>query len=144
MASHSAELLRAACASYAQEHHCDRSHDRPSQLGHLHCQHESSDTATHLPKLLAAVKWSKVRIAMGAPRALLTAAWRKACGGHNLEAIRAVTEMVNSIILEIMQAMALREFQQWAEETGWSFWAQIMTPEEARGYCSTAPHWRWR
>ena len=50
MASHSAELLRAACASYAQEHHCDRSHDRPSQLGHPHCQHESSDTATHLPR----------------------------------------------------------------------------------------------
>jgi hypothetical protein len=70
------------------------------------------DTATHLPKLLAAVKWSKVRIAMGAPRALLTAAWRKACGGHNLEAIRAVTEMVNGIILEMMEAMTLQEFQQ--------------------------------
>ena len=62
--------------------------------------------------------------------------------GKNLEAIRAVTEMVNGIILEMMEAMTLQEFQQWAEETGWSFWAQIMTPEEARGYCSTATHWR--
>jgi hypothetical protein len=29
--------------------------------------------------------------------------------------------------------MTLQEFQQWVEETGWSFWAQIMMPEEARG-----------
>jgi hypothetical protein len=40
---------------------------------------------------------------MGAPRALLTAAWYKGCGGHNLEAIRAVTEMVNDIVLEVME-----------------------------------------
>jgi hypothetical protein len=45
--------------------------------------------------------------------------------------------MVNGIILEMMEAMTLQEFQQWAEETGWSFWAQIMTPEEARGYRNT-------
>ena len=57
--------------------------------------------------------------------------------GKNLEAIRAVTEMVNGIILEMMEAMTLQGFQQWAEETGWSFWAQNMTPEEARGYRNT-------
>jgi hypothetical protein len=45
--------------------------------------------------------------------------------------------MVNGIILEMMEAMTLQEFQQWAGETGWSFWAQIMTPEEARGYRNT-------
>jgi hypothetical protein len=46
--------------------------------------------------------------------------------------------MVNGIILEMMmEAMTLQEFQQWAEETGWSFWAQILTPEEARAYCNT-------
>ena len=45
--------------------------------------------------------------------------------------------MVNGIILEMMEAMTLQEFQQWAEETGWSFWAQIMTLEEARGYRNT-------
>jgi hypothetical protein len=57
----------------------------------------------------------------------------------NLEAIRAVTEMVNVIIFEMMEVMTLQEFQfqQWTEETGWSFWAQIMTPEEARGYRNT-------
>ena len=43
--------------------------------------------------------------------------------GKNLEAIRAVTEMVNGIILEMMEAMALQELQQWVEETEWSFWA---------------------
>ena len=50
MASHSADLLRAACAAYAHEHHSDC--DRPSQLGRpRHCQHDSSDTtATHLPR----------------------------------------------------------------------------------------------
>ena len=48
-----------------------------------------------------------------------------------------MTEMANGIILEMMEAMTLQEFQQWAEETGWSFWAQIMTPEEARGYRNT-------
>ena len=32
--------------------------------------------------------------------------------GKNLEAIRAVTEMVNFIILEMMEAMTLQEFQQ--------------------------------
>jgi hypothetical protein len=41
-------------------------------------------------------------IAMGAPRALLTAAVQ-GLRGHNLEAIRAVTEMVNGIILEMME-----------------------------------------
>jgi hypothetical protein len=35
--------------------------------------------------------------------------------GKNLEAIRAVTEMVNGVILEMMQAMTLQEFQQWVE-----------------------------
>jgi hypothetical protein len=36
-----------------------------------------------------------------------------------------------------MEAMALQEFQQWTEETECSFWAQIMTPGEARGYRNT-------
>jgi hypothetical protein len=45
--------------------------------------------------------------------------------------------MVSGIILEMTEAIALQEFQQWAEEMGWSFWAQIMTPEEARGYRNT-------
>jgi hypothetical protein len=45
--------------------------------------------------------------------------------------------MVNCIVLEMMEAMTLQEFQQWTEETGWSFWTQVVTPVEARGYRNT-------
>ena len=46
--------------------------------------------------------------------------------------------MVNGIVLEMMEAMMLQEFQQWAEETGWGFWAQIYDAGGgARGYRNT-------
>jgi hypothetical protein len=45
--------------------------------------------------------------------------------GKNLQAIRAVTGMVSGIILEIMEAMTLQEFQQWAEETGRAFGCRL-------------------
>ena len=90
------------------------------------------DTPTHLPKLLSALPGSKFKVVLGAPLALLTAAYRWALGQHKLEMIRAVTEMVNGVILATFEEMSLAEFEEWSKKSGWDFWAQIKTVDEAK------------
>ena len=45
--------------------------------------------------------------------------------------------MANGVILDVMEGMTLEEFTAWADETGWAFWSQILTVEEARVYPNT-------
>ena len=105
-------------------------------------QHLGVDTGTHLPKLLGCLGHlqrygATLKIALGAPSALAAGIYRYAAGQHILEAIRAVTEMANGVILDVMEGMTLEEFTAWADETGWAFWSQILTVEEARVYPNT-------
>ena len=59
---------------------------------------------------------------MRGPLAILTAAYRMGRREHNLNVIRAVTEMVNGVILSSFEAMTLAEFEAWASQSGWNFW----------------------
>ena len=90
-----------------------------------------------LPRLLAALPGYRYsQLALKAPIALATTAARLAMGGTGptslLNAIRALTEMVNGVILGAMEQMTLAEFKQWTVEADWPFWSEVKTVAEAR------------